>query len=151
MLIYICIHWQNNLPQWTKQNSKKNGSTHHKAIHNTTLADVEKKNQQKGNLQHNTINMGTSGQTYLSETIIQSPSPKCNSREQPIKSDAGYEVKLDFQEKVEKGGWVMRGGETKKQHGRVHYIQAILSTLCLTHHYRIQLHFCLHNRHYAGI
>jgi len=55
--------------------------------------------------------MDTSSQTYLNKTIIKSPSPKHNSGKQPIMSDAGYEVKLDFQETVEKGGSVM--GEEK--------------------------------------
>jgi hypothetical protein len=46
--------------------------------------------------------MDTSSQTYLNGTIIQTPSPKCNSGKLPIKSDAGYEVKLDFQEQWRK-------------------------------------------------
>lgn len=58
--------------------------------------------------------MDTSSQTYLNETLTHSPSPKCNSGKLPIKSDAGYEVKLDFQEQWRR--------EIKKQHGSVHYI-----------------------------
>jgi hypothetical protein len=59
------------LPNWTKQNSKKKGSTYHKDMHNTTLADaVENNKSMKANLKHNSINKDPSTQTYPQQTII---------------------------------------------------------------------------------